>query len=77
MEIMDERINQILDGKEKLLIERLNQMKVDMILDLKQTEQKHIQEITSRMRSLDLYLNQLNEYQASELTSMREDHNKF
>ena len=47
---MDERINQILDGKEKLLIERLNQMKVDMILDLKQTEQRHIQEITSRMR---------------------------
>ena len=47
---MDERINQILDGKEKLLIERLNQMKVDMIHDLKQTEQRQIQEITSRMR---------------------------
>ena len=63
--------------QERIFLEKIKDMKANLIKELKQSEQIQIYEVTQRLRQLDLYLDQLNEYQESELKKMRDDHDKF
>lgn len=63
--------------QEQIFLEKIKDMKANLIKELKQSEQIQIYEVTQRLRQLDLYLDQLNEYQESELKKMRDDHDKF